>query len=333
MADNNTPFAVRLEPEDKEKLIELIQDSGKNNKEFMTSLINLYEVSKVKSKNINLVGDIEQLEQQTSKINQIFISIIDKLEGQKSAITEDSEKELALYKEKVSSLTLDINNLKAENAKLNNMLTDVNNVNITTNKQLEQLESTIQDKTALVEEYKAKNDMLVGLLEEYKKYKEEIEEYKKLLADAQSKNIVLMDDLKKNENSINSLNAEVERIREEHSKDILKVIAEKEKVIGELEISKDKTIADLTIENKREVERLKDKAEFEKQKSILELQQHHQKELESISKTHAESIEHYQDKYKQLLQELEDIKKDNAKGKKSNNKADKEPVQERFLGK
>lgn len=77
----------------------------------------------------------------------------------------------------------------------------------------------------------------------------------------------------------------------------------------------------------------KDKAEFEKQKSILELQQHHQKELESIGKTYAESIEHYHDKYKQLLQELEDIKKDNSKGKKVNNKADKEPVQEGSLGK
>jgi hypothetical protein len=39
MADNNNPFSVRMETDDKEKLIELIQESGKSSKEFMSILM------------------------------------------------------------------------------------------------------------------------------------------------------------------------------------------------------------------------------------------------------------------------------------------------------
>ena len=49
MADNNNPFSVRMESDDKEKLIELIQESGKSSKEFMGILMGAYELNKVKS--------------------------------------------------------------------------------------------------------------------------------------------------------------------------------------------------------------------------------------------------------------------------------------------
>jgi hypothetical protein len=129
--------SIRLDTEDRERLKAFVEEEGKNNKDFMSLLLNLYELNKAKIKNVNLVGDIEQLEQQTAKINQIFINIVDKLEGQKASILENGAKELDIYKDKVYKLQEDNTSLKLDNETTNKMYTDVYNVNTSLKQQIE----------------------------------------------------------------------------------------------------------------------------------------------------------------------------------------------------
>lgn len=90
---------------------------------------------------------------------------------------------------------------------------DGNNVLLTLEKQNKALNESLSDKTALVEEYKSKNDMLLSDLKEYKQYKVEMEEYKKLLADAQGKNIDKDNIIKDKDLNISELNKNVEDLK------------------------------------------------------------------------------------------------------------------------
>lgn len=263
--DKSTPFAVRMEQEDKERLMQLIQESGKSNKDFMTSLISLYEVSKAKIKNINLVDDIEQLEQQTTKINQIFINIIDKLEGQKAAISDENEKELQIYKEKVYNLTIEFENLNTDFQSYSNMYTEIKEVNSNLKKNIEQLESTIKDKTFLVDEYKEKNDTLSGLLNEYSTFKGQLDEYKRLLTESQSKVY-----------NLENVNKEQER--------------DKASLLKDIESLKTKHV--------EELKRAEEKALFEKEKALLEQEKTHQEIINRLNEQH-------NNKVRELLESLE----------------------------
>jgi len=105
MADEkSTVLGIRLDAPERKRFDEFVTDEGKNNKEFLSTLLNLYELNKGKVKNINLVGDIEVLEGYTNKIHKSFINIIDKLESQKNDISESNNKDLQIYKNRVNDL-------------------------------------------------------------------------------------------------------------------------------------------------------------------------------------------------------------------------------------
>jgi len=63
MADEkSTVLGIRLDTEERKRFDEFVGEEGKNNKDFLNTLLNLYELNKGKVKNINLVGDIDVLE-------------------------------------------------------------------------------------------------------------------------------------------------------------------------------------------------------------------------------------------------------------------------------
>jgi len=280
----------RLDPEDKERLKQFMEGEGKGNKEFMNLLLNTYELSKGKAKNINLIGDIEELELHTNKIHQAFINIIDKLEGQKEGIEEEKSKDLLIYKERVSNLKIENDSLIIDNSTVNDKLTLVNNDNIALKEQNNQLQGNLSDKITIIEEYKEKNDMLTGLLKQYEKYPEQIEALRGLLADSQAKDIEKGNVIRDKEYSISNLNAMIQ--------------------------AKDNSINELNDKHKEDLQTVKDRAEFSKDKAILELRAEFQKEVESRQSRHNADIQEYQNKYRTLLEELEKARTTPTKTKK-----------------
>jgi len=276
-------LGIRLDTDERKRFDEFVTDEGKNNKEFLNTLLNLYELNKGKVKNINLVGDIEVLEGYTNKIHQSFINIIDKLENQKNDISANSNKDLQIYKDKVNDFQNKFNEIKLTNSTIEEKLTLVNSDNITLKEQNNQLYASLQDKLTIIEEYKGKNDTLTGLLAEYKQYKTENEEIKRLLADEKNKAIEKDTIIKDNNHSINELNKNIEELKADNKNTAMK----------------------LKLDHEQQLQTTKDKLNIEKEKNILELKQLHQEELEKIQNKHNIEIEEYQAKYKNLLGELE----------------------------
>jgi len=307
MADEkSTVLGIRLDTEERKRFDEFVGEEGKNNKDFLNTLLNLYELNKGKVKNINLVGDIDVLEGYTNKIYQAFIGIIDKLESQKGDIAENSQKNLQIYKDKINNLQNEIDSVTLLNSMNEEKLISVNNDNLALKQQHNQLQESALDKLTIIKEYQGKNDTLTGILEEYKQYKVEVEKYKKSLEDTLSKNIELKDSIKDKDFIITNLGNEIENLKEGN-----------EKVINELTKNQER-LNDKHIE---ELEQLKEKSSITMDKALLELQKVQQEQLSRNQLEHNIEIQEYQSKYKSLLEELEKkkttprVKKDSAAGK------------------
>ncbi|WP_443660578.1 hypothetical protein [Clostridium algidicarnis] len=291
MADEkSTVLGIRIDTEERKRFDEFVGEEGKNNKDFLNTLLNLYELNKGKVKNINLVGDIDVLEGYTNKIHQAFINVIDKLESQKGDISENGQKNLQIYKDKVSDLQNEIDSVTLLNSMNEEKLIILNNDNVALKEQHNQLQESALDKLTIIKEYQGKNDTLTGILEEYKQYKVEVEQYKKSLADTQSKNIELKDSIKDKNFTVNNLGKDIENLKEDH-----------EKVINGLAKSQDQ-LKDKHIED---IEQLKEKAIIAMDKALLELQKAQQEQLNQNQLKHNAEIQEYQSKYKELLEELE----------------------------
>ncbi|MBK5201416.1 MAG: hypothetical protein JJE21_07765 [Spirochaetaceae bacterium] len=269
--------------------------------------MNLYELNKGKVKNINLVGDIDVLEGYTNKIHQSFINIIDKLESQKGDLEDNSQKNLQIYKEKVNNLEEELEAIKVLNSARQTELKSSYTDNTTLKEQYSQLQESLQDKLTIIKEYQGKNDTLTGILEEYKQFKVEVLEYKKLLEDKKVRNNSLSDDNKNKNFTINNLTKDIENLKEVHEKSINELTKAQDQL-------KDKHLSDL--------EQLKDKADIKMDKALIELQKSQQEQLTQEQLKHYTDIQEYQNKYKSLLEELENVrtipklKKDNAAVKK-----------------
>lgn len=286
MADN-TPFSVRMEQEDKEKLLQMIQESGRSNKDFMSTLLSAYELNRAKIEIPDIAKDIEGLQALTQRINDYYVNIGKRIEDIQKSKDVEFTKEVEVYKSRIETL-------KAENEKVNNdfiglqqsyngISTDYEDIK----KQLQQLQESLNDKSLLVEEYKQKNDTMTGLLNEYKQYKTEAEEYKKLLADSQGKNVELTNSIKEKDFIIEKLNDEVAAAKQD----------------------KETSISELNTKHSEAIGSVKEKVELQKDKTVLELKTQHQHENQELQHKHNEEIQEYQNKYKELLQELEQIKK------------------------
>lgn len=313
MADEKNKSDVvgfRLELEDRDRLKQFMDQEGKGNKEFMQVLLNLYELNKGKIKNINLVGDIEELEKYTTKIQQTFINMIGKLEGQKERITEEKDKDLLLYKEKVNTLINDNDILKSANSANQIKLTDVNNDNILLNTQYnelqknmkektEQLQQGLQDKITIIEEYKGKNDMLLGQLKQYEKYPEQLEVTKKLLIDSQTRSLEAESDLKEKGSNIIRLTDDIENLKNNHKSEINKIIEN-----NKLEIN------NMVERHTQELERIKEKAEFDKEKALLAKDRLDQELINKINQENNAKIkellhenQQYNEKFSRIMEE------------------------------
>jgi len=305
MADEkSTVLGIRLDTEERKRFDEFVGEEGKNNKDFLNTLLNLYELNKGKVKNINLVGDIDVLEGYTNKIHQAFINVIDKLESQKGDISENGQKNLQIYKDKVSDLQNEIDSVTLLNLTNEEKLIILSNDNTSLKEQNNQLQESSQDKLTIIKEYQGKNDTLTGILEEYKQYKAEVEQYKKSLADTQAKNIELKDSIKDKNFTVSNLSKDIENLKEDHEKVINGLTKSQEQLKG-------KHIED--------IEQLKEKASITMDKALLKLQKEQQEQLSQNQLKHNAEIQEYQSKYKSLLEELEKkkstprVKKDTIK--------------------
>lgn len=285
--------SYRLSQDTKDKLQQQLKDLGMTQDQYFNKVVSLMELENVKQ-NSFLSKDTTTIQSNLDAILNAFIGIADSSNNLISNKDTELEALKAKYKDMLSEKESFITEQKQELQNVYTNLLVVQNENkehknelfsIRTeyNKQLEQLEGNLKDKNLIVEEYKAKNDMLLSDLAEYKKFKGEVEQYKNLLADAQAREIDKDNIIKDNDYKIKHLNESIEKIQ---------------------------------LENQKELEQLKKESELNIRLAVAEVKEQLNNKLNEMQMKHNEEIEMYQNKYKSLLDQLEQPKQVTTKTKK-----------------
>lgn len=272
MADNNNPFSVRMESDDKEKLIELIQESGKSSKEFMGILMGAYELNKVKMDIPEVAEDLNHLEALTNQVNNIYINLAKRIQTIDTAKTLQFNKDIEIYKDKIESLKTENEGFKIDKESMIISLQDSFNINEELKKQVTQLSEIMDSNKALIQEYKEKNDTLAGLVTEYKGFKNENETIKTLLADGQARNIDLS-------NKINSKDIEIDSLK------------------SKLEAA--------VMQAPKEIKRVSEQKDFEREKALLEQEKLFNKKMQELQEESNKKISEYQKQAEEFIREMQ----------------------------
>jgi len=290
--NKSTVTSYRVKEDTKADIKRQLDSLGLTQEEYFKKVVSLMELENVKKNNIFAVNT-DELQEITQRIYNIFINVCE--QGNSFLGAKDSE--LQELKEKYKNMLLIKDNIITEQKQeLQDVYTKINvlqktndsnklelaNIRLKNDKQMEQLESNLKDKTLIVEEYKQKNDMLLSNLAEYKEYKEQYQVIEKELEQVKKDNNRLSTDKINLENTIiklqDKINNDTERIlfHKAEIENKNQSIKEYKADIKTLEEKKDNEIISIKIENKevlgRELKLLEDGYNKESNKKDLEIE-------------------------------------------------------------
>jgi hypothetical protein len=165
-------WSVRMTEEMKEKIKLLTEQAGLSTHEFLSEIVDLYELKQSKNVNPLLDKDIDELLIHTARIHKIFVNISEKVahfqkQREEESLTKMTSNELTitLLHEQVK-ITEDKNKLLEEEVSI------LKHETMQLKDEAVRLCETCETQKALTLEYKEKNDTLTGLLAEHKQHKE-----------------------------------------------------------------------------------------------------------------------------------------------------------------
>jgi len=284
--------SYRLKEDTKSDIKRQLDSLGLTQEEYFKKVVSLMELENVKKNNIFAVNT-EELQEITQRIYNIFINMCEQgnsFLGSKEAELEElktkykdmlliKDNKITEQKQELQDVYININVLQKTND--SNKL-ELANIRLKNDKQMEQLESNLKDKTLIVEEYKQKNDMLLSNLSEYKEYKEQHKVIEKELSQLKNNNGTLVSEKNNLENTIaklqDKINNDTERIlfHKAEIENKNQSIKEYRSDIKALEDKKDKQIEELKQESKKALmdqeKDLKGRYDTEKIKKDLEIE-------------------------------------------------------------
>lgn len=287
-------WGLKVDADLKEKVREIIKNDFDSSKDFLEQLVSIYELNQLKQDENVLTAEIEELESLTRRINGVFINANAKINSMLKDKDLKTAETVELKQKLIERLQISITKVEEEKEEISKINDSLVNLNSEYSEQINQLTKSTRVLEDLVGEYKEKNDMLTGLLAEYK---EDREQNKAL--EAQNKGL---------EKSLN----ETRTNAADNAKDLaatqimLKEQAAKyEAALKETESKHQNVMQETLDKHIDELDSIKRKAEIDANMTILALQQEHQAKMQAQQEKYNREIEEYQAKYKQLLEKME----------------------------
>ena len=278
MATDKT-FGVKVSDEMYEKAKSVIEASGISSKEWFEKAVALYELNSIKQGSSDYTQDLTELEHHTTRIYDLITNMI-----QRSVYLKDhAVKEVT---DKLNSKESIINDLQLQVQKFKVELTEKTQEADTLQDQLKQVEeklvanqTMLENNQALINEYKEKNDVLNGLVAQYKGYKDDNEALKVQLNDVQTQ-----------------LTARA--LKAEKQVDELTRVLENTKAAAESAKQRSEEAIQMTIERK----------DLEREKALVELERKHQESVNDLNAAHTEEI-------RSLYAEIAELRKVNEQNR------------------
>lgn len=262
-------WSVRMPEDMKEKISNMITESGLNSKDFLTQAIQMYELKTARKLQPLMESDIDELTQITGRVHNIFINLCERITSFQKQ--RDEEFKLKL-KEKEETVTVFSDRIKMYEERVSEYEKEAEIHKKQIGEALEQHANLIDAcdaNKALAAEYKEKNETLTGVLGEYKGYKNMIDTAKKELEKEKISRQATELKLSESINEVKQLKAEL------------------------IQIKKDFQI---------ELEQKLEMSQIQKEKEILSVKKEAQQNLETAQKE-------YTGKIKELLEIIEEQQK------------------------
>ena len=268
-------YSFKTDEETRERIKQLIEESGISGKDFFGNLLSAYELEKVKEGSPLLTADIDELESLTKRINAIFINIGERVNTlqathaeQLRQSQESGNSTIELLQQRIKSL--EIERLQDEE-RIQSFIEDKEQVESQASglhSRINELEETIQDKNSLIGEYKEKLDTLTSIVNEYKAASGENQKLK-------SENAGLTAQIQDYQKQLDLLSSRLDDKAAEYAEQLTKQ---------------------------------QDALAITHEKNILELERKHQRELQEQQERHSRKLDEYENKVKTLLEQIQDNK-------------------------
>lgn len=165
-------WSIRMTDEMKEKIKLLTEQAGLSAHEFLSEIIDLYEIKQSKNVNPLLDKDIDELLIHTARIHKIFVNISEKVAHFQRQREEETLTKMTSNDITITLLHEQVKITEDKNKLLEEELSIFKHENMQLKDDAIRLCDTCETQKALTQEYKEKNDTLTGLLSEYKQHKE-----------------------------------------------------------------------------------------------------------------------------------------------------------------
>ncbi|QFG01281.1 hypothetical protein PB01_20845 (plasmid) [Psychrobacillus glaciei] len=269
MADKT--FGVKVSEEMYEKAKLVIDESGVSAKDWFEKAIALYETNSIKLGSTDYTQDLTELESHTTRIYELIVNMMKR----SVYLKEDAVKEIAT---KLESKEAIITDFQQKNAALKEQVIQKHEETVALQEQLKQLnesfetnQTMLENNQALIIEYKEKNDVLNGLVAQYKGYGDENEALKVELSEVQS--------------TLTVRAVTAEQQANEFAKNLEDAIADAQKAQTQY-----KENLQMSIEKK----------DIEREKALLDLERQQQEKLAKQNVTHNEEIRSLYDEVAEL---------------------------------
>ena len=280
------PRSFRIDDETAERIKEISNTIGGNQQETIAKLIEAYEFQSGKAVLIEKKADIEQFEKYITAITRMFMGSLednqnisetvrtefDALLTSKDAVIQDLQEKLTVAKQVKEDATLKARTHADENARLNSVIDSLNNEY---NSKMEDMQSMLSDKDNL---NKALTDSCNDL-------KSKIERMKEAAAKS------------------SALKKELEQLKQEHEKIILKQ-SDLEKQMQQEQAAHAQTVLDLKQHEADALERQKEQSQIVQDRALLQIEKSYQTQIQKLKADKQAEVDRYQQKYFELLEQL-----------------------------
>lgn len=329
--EKSTLSSYRIDPTAKDKIKEQMEQMGLTQRVYFDKVVSLMELENVKQNDLFKI-DTTELQDLTQRIYNLFIGLCDQgnsfLSNKDTELQELKTKYKDMLSQKESCITLQSQELQSVHERINvlqeeNKRHDEMNEKIKADKdkQLGQLQQSIQDKENLITEYKGKIDTLSSIATEYKAYADTNKELEQTVNNLDKTIDTLTNDNKGMNDKIEQLKEQLQTENNKHQEQIDQLKELKEDKINQLkeqlkdnndkhqeQIQQLKQLDDDKVKQLKQtyedkIQQQQEKLELQKDKAILQLDKQHQEQIKKQQ-------EEYNNKVKELLLQLENKDKE-----------------------
>jgi chromosome segregation ATPase len=275
-------FSVKVSDELKSKIKALMDESGMQGQGFMEQVIHIYELNTAKDLLPSAAGDVAELQALTRRMNDIFMSLIERnvnltadRENTHKQELEEKDKMVAGIQERLNQALTEVERLKNEHEnqrlKSQELQEAIQSSEIRIQEQERSYRDLLASREELISEYRGKNDALTGIVSEYQEYKDRNKELATSIERFKAEIEALQKQIREKEQSEVSLRAEMERMGSQHEVALLRV-------------------------------------QMEQERTTLALREKHQSRIEELTREHQASIDEYNKRLRELLDQIESIR-------------------------